>query len=147
MFRGQTSRLPRRNLEGEAPTRYVSAIVKRVRASRGAQKESIDIALVIGCHEYQRSLLRISAMRQDIHASSWSSASSRVKQMKEQRSTSPDLGERRLAVFTLLVASAGAGYVAAHLSGALIGAAAMFGLLLIRRFRDPVLRLMDLLMP
>jgi len=67
--------------------------------------------------------------------------------MGEEKSKPPDLSERRLAVFTLLVASFGAGYVAAQLSGALIGATAMFAMLLFRPFRDPVLRLMDLLMP
>ncbi|MGA8744722.1 MAG: hypothetical protein WB507_02525 [Solirubrobacterales bacterium] len=59
----------------------------------------------------------------------------------------PGLGERRPAVFTLLVASFGAGFVAAQLIGGLVGAAAMFALLLFPPFRDPVLRLMDLLMP
>lgn len=67
--------------------------------------------------------------------------------MKGQKSTPPELKERRLAVFTLLVASFGAGYVAAHLVGGLVGAAAMFALLLFPPFRDPVLRLMDLLIP
>lgn len=59
----------------------------------------------------------------------------------------PLLAERRLAVFTLLVASFGAGFVAAHLVGGLVGAAAMFALLLFPPFRDPVLRLMDQLIP
>ena len=68
-------------------------------------------------------------------------------QMKDQKSAPPALKDRRIAVFTLLVASFGAGYVAADLLGALIGAAAMFALLLFPPFRDPVLRLMDLLIP
>ncbi len=67
--------------------------------------------------------------------------------MQHQSSGSPQLRERRLAVFTLLVASFGAGYVAAGLIGALVGAAAMFVMLLFAPFRDPVLRLMDLLIP
>jgi hypothetical protein len=71
----------------------------------------------------------------------------RLGQMKNQKLATPELRERRLAVFTLLVASFGAGFVAAQLIGALVGAAAMFGLLLFPPFRDPVLRLMDLLMP
>ena len=67
--------------------------------------------------------------------------------MSHPEPSGPDLKERRLAVFTLLVASFGAGYVAAHLVGGLVGAAAMFALLLFPPFRDPVLRLMDLLIP
>jgi hypothetical protein len=67
--------------------------------------------------------------------------------MQGQSPDSPQLKERRLAVFTLLVASFGAGYVAAGLIGALVGTAAMFVMLLFPPFRDPVLRLMDLLIP
>lgn len=67
--------------------------------------------------------------------------------MKGPKSAPPGLKERRLAVFTLVVASFGAGFVAAHLVGALVGAAAMFAPLLFPPFRDPVLRLMDLLIP
>jgi hypothetical protein len=59
----------------------------------------------------------------------------------------PRLRERRLSVFTLLIASFGAGYVAAHLLGAVVGAAAMLAMLQIPSFRRPVLRLMDLLIP
>ena len=67
--------------------------------------------------------------------------------MEDQKSAPPELKERRLSVFTLLIASFGAGFVAAHLIGGLVGAAAMFALLLFPPFRDPVLRLMDLLIP
>lgn len=67
--------------------------------------------------------------------------------MNAQKPVPPALKERRPAVFTLLIASFGAGYVAAHLVGALLGAAAMFALLQFPQFRDPVLRFMDLLMP
>ena len=67
--------------------------------------------------------------------------------MGDQNSAPPELKDRRLAVFTLLVASFGAGYVAAQLLGGLVGAAAMFAMLLFPPFRDPVLRLMDLLFP
>ncbi len=67
--------------------------------------------------------------------------------MQGQSPDSPQLRDRRLAVFTLLVASFGAGYVAAGLIGAFVGAAAMFVMLQFQPFRDPVLRLMDLLIP
>ncbi len=67
--------------------------------------------------------------------------------MGDRKSAPPELKDRRLAVFTLLVASFGAGYVAAQLIGGLVGAAAMFALLLLPAFRDPVLRLMELLIP
>ncbi len=61
--------------------------------------------------------------------------------MGNQKSDPPMLKERRVAVFTLLVASFGAGFVAAHLVGGLVGAAAMFTMLLFPPFRGPVLRL------